>query len=299
MQEGQGDTESRRYLNYLRVERGLAAHTIEAYASDLLHLRRYLAQKKITLWKKVSPHHLLDYLLLLSKNGLKSRSIARQLITFRGFFRFMVKQGSCDTNPASELDLPKSSRKLPDFLTLPEIDRMLALPTGKFAEEIRNRAMLDLLYATGLRVSELVNLSLNDLDLTAGFVRTLGKGSKERIVPIGRSAQKSVKRYLEEGRGELVKGSVVEPLFLTRRRRAMTRQMFWEILRQLALKAGIRKRVSPHMLRHSFATHLLERGADLRAVQMMLGHSDISTTQIYTHLNLKRLKEIASKHPRG
>ncbi|MBI2500490.1 MAG: tyrosine-type recombinase/integrase [Deltaproteobacteria bacterium] len=268
MQEGQGDTESRRYLNYLRVERGLAAHTIEAYASDLLHLRRYLAQKKITLWKKVSPHHLLDYLLLLSKNGLKSRSIARQLITFRGFFRFMVKQGSCDTNPASELDLPKSSRKLPDFLTLPEIDRMLALPTGKFAEEIRNRAMLDLLYATGLRVSQLVNLSLNDLDLTAGW-------------------------------GELVKGSVVEPLFLTRRRRAMTRQMFWEILRQLALKAGIRKRVSPHMLRHSFATHLLERGADLRAVQMMLGHSDISTTQIYTHLNLKRLKEIASKHPRG
>ena len=203
-----------------------------------------------------------------------------------------------EKNPALEIELPKGSRKLPDLLSVQEIDRMLALPVDRTPESRRNRAMLHLLYATGLRVSELVSLASHDLNLVGGYLRTMGKGSKERVVPVGRFALESLKDYLEF-REQLAKGKVSVQLFLTRRGRGMTRQMYWEILRHSAMSAGITRRVSPHMLRHSFATHLLERGADLRSVQMMLGHADISTTQIYTHLNLRRLKEIAAKHPRA
>lgn len=293
------DKELQRYLDTLRVEKGLSGNTLAAYGRDLGDFLAYAEQRNLASLGKITPSHLLNYLLTLSKRGMKARSVARHLISLRGFFRFLNQEGIVEKNPALELDLPKGGRKLPDFLSLEEVEKILALPQGIAPEAIRNRAMLDLLYATGLRVSELVSLTTHEVDLTAGYLRTCGKGSKERVVPIGRSALKSLRLYLDQAREKFVKGRVVASLFPTRRGRRMTRQMFWEILRRQARLAGITRRVSPHMLRHSFATHLLERGADLRSVQAMLGHADISTTQIYTHLNLKRLKEIAAKHPRA
>ena len=289
------DQEIQRYLDYLRVEKGLSTRTLSAYGGDLADFTNFLSQEKIS---GVSPAAVLNYLLRLSRRGLKARSVARRLIALRGFFGFLGRDHPLE-DPTRNLELPKGGRKLPDFLSLTEIEKILAIPSGKNIEDVRNRAMIKLLYATGLRVSELVKLTVNEVDLTDGFLRTMGKGSKERVVPIGRDALKEVRAYLEGAREKLAKGNVVEPLFLTRRGRGMSRQMFWEILKRYAIKAGVSRRVSPHMFRHSFATHLLERGADLRSVQAMLGHADISTTQIYTHLNLKRLKEIASKHPRG
>ncbi len=286
-----------RYLSYLRVEKGLATHSLSAYGSDLADFSRYLERHHQTSVKKVTSSLILDYLLSLKR--LKGRSLARHLITLRGFFRYLVSEEVIPKNPATELDLPKGGRKLPDFLSLEEVDRILKIPAGDSPEEFRNRAMLDLLYATGLRVSELVSLTLNEVDREAGFLRTMGKGSKERVVPVGRSALASLQTYLDGPRNQLTKGKALDPLFPTRRGRKMTRQMFWQILRNYARRAGIRRRVTPHMFRHSFATHLLERGADLRSVQAMLGHADISTTQIYTHLNLRHLKEIASRHPRA
>lgn len=285
-----------KYLDYLRVEKGLATQTLNAYRGDLTDLEAFLKKRSIL---KVRPQDLSEYLLGLSRRGCRARSIARRLVTFRGFFRFLVQEGLLEKNPTSDIDLPKGNRKLPEFLSVAEIDRMLNLPVDGSPESYRNLAMLHLLYATGLRVSELVHLTTNDIDLTAGFLRTMGKGSKERIVPVGRFALESLKVYLAGPRDLLLKQKVVSQLFVTRRSTGMTRQMFWVLLGRMARLAGITRSVSPHMLRHSFATHLLERGADLRAVQAMLGHADISTTQIYTHLNLKRLKEIASKHPRA
>ncbi len=286
------------YLTFLKVEKGLSANTLSAYGRDLARFLQYVVERKLTTAKKITPPLILDYLLQLSRNGLKARSVSRHLISLRGLFRYWTGRGNLN-NPALELDLPKSGRKLPDFLSLEEVDRILNLPVGHSPEEVRNHTMLQLLYATGLRVSELVSLEANDINLQGGYLRTLGKGSKERVVPIGQVALKSLTHYLQSARDPLAKGQVFPFLFLTRRGGRMTRQMFWEILRRRAQQAGITRRVSPHMLRHSFATHLLERGADLRSVQAMLGHADIATTQIYTHINLKHLKEIAAKHPRA
>lgn len=287
-----------RYLDYLRVEKGLSSKTLTAYGSDLCRFLTFLEKRKKNL-PEIKGNDVVDYLVSFSDKGLKSRSLARHLISLRGWFRFLVREGQLTLNPAQEVDLPKGVRKLPDFLSVSEVDRILSLPIGTTPEELRNRTMIEVLYATGLRVSELVSLTTHDIDLERGFLKTFGKGSKERLVPLGRSAMKFLRDYFTKSRYELTKGRDIAALFPTRRGRKMTRQMFWGILSRQARRAGITRRVSPHMFRHSFATHLLERGADLRAVQMMLGHSDISTTQIYTHLNLKRLKELASRHPRA
>lgn len=290
------DEEIQQYLDFLQVEKRLAAQTLAAYGSDLADFSKFLEARRVRSSRQIAASEVLGYLLQLSKRGLKARSVARRLVALRNFFRF-VRKG--EENPAQELELPKGGRRLPHFLSMDEVEKILSLPHGKSPEAIRNQAMLDLLYATGLRVSELVGLTLDEINLNAGFVRTMGKGSKERVVPVGREAHQSLGRYLREGRPALVKGRATAALFVTRRGRSMTRQMFWEILRRRAQQAGIAHRVSPHIFRHSFATHLLERGADLRSVQAMLGHADISTTQIYTHVNLRRLKEIAARHPRA
>lgn len=288
-----------RYLDYLKVEKGLARNTLQAYGADLSLFADFLVRKKIVSLSKIQPPVILEHLMKLSDRSLKSRSLARHLITLRGFFRFLARGGGIEANPALLLELPKGGRRLPRFLSLDEVDRLLEGSPGRSPEEIRNRAMIELLYATGLRVSELVSLSLDDLNLQKGFLKTIGKGSKERLVPIGKSALKAIHEYIHPTREVLKKHRATQVLFLTRRGRGMTRQMFWKILKRLAIQAGIKQEVSPHMLRHSFATHLIERGADLRSVQAMLGHTDISTTQIYTHLNLKHLKSITARHPRA
>lgn len=296
------DSLLQRYLDSLKVERGLARNTLAAYAADLTHFAAFLESKKMN-WNRISEAQILEYLVSLSKGGLKSRSVVRHLVSVRGFYRYLAKEGETAIDPTQNVDLPKGGRKLPDFLSKVEIERVLAAADGDSPEGSRNNAMMELLYATGLRVSELVSLKVEDLNLESGFLTVIGKGSRERIVPVGRQAVKALRHYIADAREALRKGRATSVLFLTRQgkrmSRGMTRQGFWEILRTLVTKAGIDRRVSPHMLRHSFATHLLEGGADLRAVQAMLGHSDISTTQIYTHLNLQHLKEISSRHPRA
>ena len=292
------DSLVQRYLDFIKVEKGLSRNTLAAYSTDLSYFIQFLLSQKINSLKKVKPSHILDHLMVLSDHSLKARSLSRHLITLRGLFKFLKKEGEIETNPAALLELPKAGQKLPRFLSLDEVDRVLS-PQGKESpEEARNDAMLQLLYATGLRVSELVSLSVDDLSLQKGFLKAKGKGSKERIVPIGRSALKSIREYLDGPREVLRKKQATQAFFLTRRGKGMTRQMFWELLRKRALRAGIKQKVSPHMLRHSFATHMIERGADLRSIQAMLGHADIGTTQIYTHLNLKHLKSVAGRHPR-
>lgn len=289
-----------RYLDFLKVEKGLAKNTLAAYGADLSLFTAYLSKRKITSLKEVGPPDVLNHLMNLSDQSLKSRSIARHLIALRGLFKFLVREGELVKNPTALVELPKAGRKLPRFLSVDEVDRILSIAqTDRSPEGIRNRAMLEILYATGLRVSELVSLTVDSLNLQKGFLRAFGKGSKERIVPIGKSASTALQDYLDQVREILRKGRSSQTLFLTRRGRGMTRQMFWTMIKGMAVKAGIREKVSPHVLRHSFATHLIERGADLRSVQAMLGHSDIATTQIYTHLNLKHLKSITARHPRA
>jgi len=289
-----------RYLDFLKVEKGLAKNTLAAYGADLSLFLNFLAKKKIASLKDIEPPDILNHLMGLSDQALKSRSIARHLIALRGLFKFLVREGELSKNPTALVELPKAGRKLPRFLSVDEVDRILSIAqTDRSPEGIRNRAMLEILYATGLRVSELVSLTVDSLNLQKGFLRAFGKGSKERIVPIGKSASTALQDYLDQVREILRKGRSSQTLFLTRRGRGMTRQMFWTMIKGMAVKAGIKEKVSPHVLRHSFATHLIERGADLRSVQAMLGHSDIATTQIYTHLNLKHLKSITARHPRA
>lgn len=293
------DEHLQQYLDYLKVEKGLSPNTLAAYGTDLSLFYKFLSKKKIASLEKIIAAQILDYLVSLSDASMKARSISRRLITLRGFFRFLLKEEIIKKDPTALMEIPKGGRKLPNFLTLEEVDKILNLIAQETPEGIRNRTMLEVLYATGLRVSELVSLSVDDLNLQKGFLKTYGKGSKERIVPIGQSASKFLQDYLTSSRESLRKGRATQALFLTRRGRGMTRQMFWNIIKSSTHRAGIKKEVSPHTLRHSFATHLIQGGADLRSVQTMLGHSDISTTQIYTHLNLKHLKSIVAKHPRA
>jgi integrase/recombinase XerD len=288
------------YVNYLVFEKGLSEKTIESYTSDLSRHLDFLKQQGVKTIADADTPLILKHLIALRDAGLGAKSCARHLITLRGFYKFLAQEKIIDYNPAKLIDLPKSGLKLPDVLTVAEVNLLLAVPhTGKPLEK-RNAAMIELLYAAGLRVSELVNLKLLDVNLEAGFVRMLGKGSKERVVPIGMWAKEKIDDYINTARPVLLKNHMSPYLFVARAGKPMTRQGFWKLLKQYALKAGIQKKITPHSLRHSFASHLLEGGADLRAVQIMLGHVDISTTQIYTHIAREHLRKMHKKyHPRG
>jgi integrase/recombinase XerD len=289
-----------RFLHYLTVERGLSHKTIEAYSHDLNQFLDFLSAKGIEDVLKASKFDIRAFLLILRNRRLSNKTIARNLVTIRNFFRFLTQEGNLEANPAEELDAPKFSQKLPEILSLKEVEELLGQPDGHAPLGIRDRTMLEMLYATGMRVSELVQLKTNQLNLEGGHVLLFGKGSKERVVPLGREAIRWILVYLEGTRGQLSKGKENPVLFLNRSGRGISRQQFWKIIKAYGLKAGIRKKITPHLLRHSFASHLLARGADLRSVQMMLGHADISTTQIYTHVASERLKKVHQRyHPRG
>jgi len=284
------------FIDHLKVERNLAPNTLEAYSRDLVRLRGFLHRRGIELAADVTPVELADYLLELAADGLSARSRARALVSIRGLFRYLVGEHLLDVDPTETIDAPKIGRKLPDVLGRDDVERLLAAPPLDTPRGLRDAAMIELLYATGLRVSELVNLQLDDVKLDAGYVRTFGKGRKQRLVPMGEVAADAVADYVEGARGHFLKRPAERALFLTGRGRAMTRQGFWKLLRNYAAAAGVRGAISPHKLRHSFATHLIEHGADLRSVQAMLGHSDIATTQIYTHVTRTRLLEVYKKH---
>jgi integrase/recombinase XerD len=283
------------FLEHLVVERGLAQNSLEAYRRDLARYASYLKgrQKQVT---NLDRAEVPRYLLVLREAGLSPRSVARHLAAIRQFHRFLVREGHATDDPTAHLESPRPWRRLPTVLSSEEVERLLALRATTSPQALRNQAMLEVLYASGLRVSELVGLRLADLDLAVGVVRILGKGDKERLVPLGDVAVASLHAYLARGRPRLEKRLASPYVFLGRHGRGLTRQMFWQLLKRYVGAAGITKRVTPHTLRHSFATHLLERGADLRSVQMMLGHADIGTTQIYTHLSRAHLKAIYDKH---
>ena len=282
-----------RFLVYLRIERGLSTNTLAAYQRDIALYLEHLGSIPVT---SARPSDVSDSLRFLYSRSLKPRSAARALAAVRGLYRFLLLEKAMNQNPTAVVETPRAFAKLPHFLSTDDVDRLLATPDLSEPVGIRDRAMLEVLYATGLRVSELVGLRLDGVNLDGGFLRCLGKGSKERVVPLGDSACNAVHAYLQSARGAFPS----ETLFLTSRGGPLDRIEFWRILKAYAAKAGIRKNISPHVLRHSFATHLLERGADLRAVQMMLGHAEISTTQIYTHVIRERLKQIYKTfHPRA
>jgi integrase/recombinase XerD len=288
------------YLDYLAVERGLAANTSASYSSDLLKFRSYVTEQGLGSWEEVGPAEVMAFLGRVQAQGMAPRSRARLLSALRGFFKFLVREQFLRENPVAHLASPRLRRYLPDILSVEDVERLLAGPDPATPQGQRDAAMVELLYATGLRVSELVNITMGRVNLEVGFVIVLGKGSKERIVPMGEVAADALRSYISGARNRLLRGRLSDALFVTSRGRAMTRQGFWKLVKRYALQVGIQKRITPHTLRHSFATHLLERGADLRSVQMMLGHADISTTQIYTHVARERLKRIhETYHPRG
>lgn len=292
-----------RFLDHLALERGLAANTIAAYAGDLARFSERCAAAGIAAVEQISPRVLSDHLVARLDEGLAVRSVARNVVALRRLFHFLEAEGHLAPNPAATLDVPSAAAKLPRVLDEAEVERLLQAPDPARPEGVRDRAMLELLYATGLRVTELVSLPVTAIDLDVGFVRVWGKGSKERVVPMGEIASDAVRGYLADARGELLSaggGRASNALFVTRRGSAMTRQAFWKNLRRYARAAGVRGEVSPHKLRHSFATHLLRHGADLRALQAMLGHASVSTTQIYTLVTRTRMKELHQRHhPRG
>lgn len=291
------------FLQHLAAERRLSEHTISAYHSDLEFFLAFLQKKGMDHPRQASPQLVQAYLYQCADNNISHRSNARRLSAIRAFSRFLQREGLATENPAAGIDLPKLGRPLPDTLSTAEVSRLLdAADRQKNKSPVagRNHAMLFLLYATGLRVSELVGLPVGGVNRNSGLVRVLGKGNKERLVPFGEPAKEALELYLTASRPYLVKKRASPFLFVTGRGRPMTRTRFWQIMTDIARQAGITKKISPHVLRHSFATHLLSGGADLRAVQMMLGHSDIATTQIYTHVDTDRLKSIHQRfHPRG
>jgi len=290
------------YLHYLRVEKHLAKNTLEAYSRDLGYWFTFIKKRRITSWKKTEKDHFLEFAMYRrQEEKISASTLSRNLVAIRNFYQYLKNEEYISSNPSANLDLPKLGFKLPKYLTLREVDLLLDVRGQKLsAKEARNYTMLQLLYATGLRVSELVNLKLNDVNLQSGYVLAFGKGSKERYVPVGKVAIKVLEDYYNEHRPKLLKGRTSPYVFLGPSGKAITRQTFWKYLKKLATQCGIKKTISPHVIRHSFATHLLENGADLRSVQIMLGHADISTTQIYTHVTRERLREIHKKfHPRG
>jgi integrase/recombinase XerD len=286
---------SSQYLNYLRLEKGLAENTLQAYRRDLAKFEVFLNSRESSL-EGVGAGSIYEFLDHLASGGISSRSRARILVTIRGLFQFLVLEGLIQSNPCANVDSPKTWFALPRVLNVEEVDRLLAQPDLCSYRGIRDKAMLELLYATGLRVSELVGLQMRDLHLDLGYLHCVGKGNKVRVVPVGRSALQCLERYLEASRGQLLKGKSSNLLFLNRNGRKMSRQGFWKIIGFYGKKAALPIPLKPHLIRHSFATHLLQRGADLRSVQLMLGHADISTTQIYTHILKERLRSIYNAH---
>jgi integrase/recombinase XerD len=282
------------------MEKGLSKKTIEAYSTDLMRFGLFLEKKNVAGVSDIDTGLVLTYLIHLRNRGLSARSRARHLVSLRGFFKFLTAEKIIEKNPAQQVDLPKTGLKLPDVLTVTDVEALIDAPDRNKPEGLRDAAMLELLYGAGLRVSELIRLAMTGINLEAGFVRVFGKGSKERVVPVGRMAINAIQDYLDRSRPQLLKNRSSVYLFVTRRGSAMTRQSFWNLVGRYGRLAKLKKKITPHSLRHSFATHLLEGGADLRAVQMMLGHADISTTQIYTHVAQRQLVEAHKKfHPRG
>jgi integrase/recombinase XerD len=288
------------FLNYIIVEKGLAENTLQSYSRDIAKYLGFLESRGCKNPEKIRPLDIASFVADLKNAGLGARSRARALSSVRMFHKFLVIEGYCETNPSTIIEAPRTLRKLPEILNVREVESLLRAADGADATDVRDRAMLELLYATGLRVSELVNLKLSDVNTTAGYLLTFGKGGKERLVPMGESASACIAAYTSRVRREQDRNGNNEFLFLTRLGDRMSRQAFLNIIKKRALQAGIRKNISPHTLRHSFATHLLENGADLRSVQIMLGHADLSTTQIYTHVTRERLKRMHEEfHPRG
>ncbi len=284
------------FIGYLRAERGVSPKTVEAYAGDLRAYFLHLEARGFPEISRVKREDVLGYLDALRERKLSGRSAARHLAALRGFHRFLVADGLAPADPTEDVDTPRSARRLPVFLSRKEVVALLEAPDGSTATGLRDAAMLELLYATGLRVSELVQLKVEDLNAGAGFVTAVGKGNKERLVPVGKVALERVAAYLESSRQVILRGREARALFVTPRAKGFSRVGFWKLIRRYALKAGIKKALSPHKLRHSFATHLLEGGADLRAVQAMLGHADLGTTQIYTHVDRARLHAVYDRH---
>ena len=283
------------FLSYLRVERGLSQNTVESYARDLDKFQRFL-HKNGWEFENAGPLGIRKFLLWLETQELEARTIARQIVSIRNLYRYLRIEEVVASNPTENLESPRIWKVLPKYLSLEQVETLLSWPSAETPLGIRDRAILEMLYGTGVRVSELASLRVADLNMEEGYVRTLGKGNKQRIVPVGRAAISAVERYFSDSRARLL-GSRVSPyLFVSRRGSRLTRQSFWLLLSRYGKFAGIPKRITPHLLRHSFATHMLARGADLRSLQMMLGHSDISTTQIYTHVANDRLKEIYQRH---
>ncbi|KQC07284.1 MAG: recombinase XerD [Smithella sp. SDB] len=289
------------YFNYLLIERGMAQNTLESYGRDLRRFVSFIQVKgKINDIKDVTPETIVEYLTNIRNEGLTANSMNRALAALRGFYKHLLREKIIVQNPLANIELAKVWMKLPDTISKEEMKTILAQPGDQSIAAIRNTAMLELLYATGIRVSELINLTMNSVNWQVGFLIVMGKGSKERIVPIGKIAYDCTRRYVDEARPHLMQKKSTDVLFLNRFGKKFTRQGFWKIVVGYAKQAGLGKKVYPHTFRHSFASHLLEGGADLRTVQVMLGHSDISTTQIYTHVTREKLREIHQKyHPRG
>lgn len=289
------------FIHFMTVERGLSENTIVSYKRDLQNYLSFLmTHEQLTDIRDVTRLHIIHYLKQLKEEGKSSKTSVRHLSSIRSFHQFLLREKVTTDDPSWNIETQKTERTLPKVLSLGEVEKLLDTPNQHTPFDYRDKAMLELLYATGIRVSEMLDLTLADVHLTMGFVRCFGKGRKERIVPIGEAAASAIEEYIEKGRSKLLKKQPSDALFLNHHGKKMSRQGFWKNLKKRAIEAGIQKELTPHTLRHSFATHLLENGADLRAVQEMLGHADISTTQIYTHVTKTRLKDVYHKfHPRA
>jgi integrase/recombinase XerD len=288
------------FLSFLVVEKGLSENTLESYGRDLKKFLLFIESQGITSAREIRYGDILDFMTHSREEGLGATSIVRSMVSVKQFFKYLLSEKVLSEDPTAHIKTPKMKKAIPGVISLGDVESILGAPDESTPEGLRDAAMLEILYATGIRVSELIGLKLNDVNFELGFVVVYGKGSKERVVPIGDKAKNKLLLYLRDSKPALLKGRESKALFVTRRGAGMTRQGFWKIIKAQALKAGVTKKISPHTLRHSFATHLLERGADLRTIQLMLGHSDISTTQIYTHVESERLKEIHKKyHPRS
>ncbi len=293
------DELTQKYIDFLIIEKGLSNNSVESYSTDLVQFITFLEKNSINNLNKVDSAVILAWLIDLNKKGLSAKSRARHLITVRGLYKFLINEKDVSINPLKNVDIPKTGLTLPKIMTVQEVADLLDAPDVRKPRDLRNCAMMELMYGAGLRVSELIMIRLQDINLDANFIRVMGKGSKERIIPIGSKARTITQTWIDKGRSSLLKKTSSSYLFTARAGKPMTRQFFWKIIKKYALVANISKNITPHTLRHSFATHLLEGGADLRSVQTMLGHSDISTTQIYTHISKDYLMKMHKKfHPR-